>query len=79
MKWLQGTLNKKLCVLELGAGMMFPGVLRFRFEKIVGLNKKASFIRIHKNLYQIPQEIAERSIGISENSVDYMAKIDELC
>lgn len=76
-KWLQGTLNKKLCILELGAGMMFSGVTRFRFEKIVGLNQKAKLVRIHRHLYQLPEEIAERGIGISQNSVEFMAEIEE--
>lgn len=77
-KWLQGTLNRKLCVLELGSGMMFASVLRFRFEKIVGLNQKAKLIRIHHNLHQLPEEIAERSMGISQNAVDFMAEMQEL-
>lgn len=78
-KWLQGTLNKKLCILELGSGMMFAGVLRFRFEKIAGLNQKAFFIRVNKNLYQLPVEIAGRGIGISRNAVDFMAETEEIC
>lgn len=76
-KWLQGTVNRKLCILELGAGMMFSGVTRFRFEKIAGLNQKAKLIRIHRHLYQLPEEIAERGIGISQNSVEFMAEIGE--
>ena len=78
-KWLQGTVNKKLCILELGSGMMFANILRFRFEKIVGLNQKSSLIRIHKNLYQVPVEIADRGQGISQNAVDFMAEIAEIC
>lgn len=77
-KWLQGTVNKKLCILELGAGMLFAGVLRFRFEKIAGLNRKAQLIRIHRNLYQLPEEIAGRGIGISQNAVEFMAEMTEL-
>ena len=77
-KWLQGTLNKKLCVLELGSGMMFASILRFRFEKIVGLNQKAKLVRIHRNLYQLPEEIAEKSMGISQNAVDFMAEMPDL-
>lgn len=77
-KWLQGTLNRNLCVLELGSGMMFASVLRFRFEKIVSLNQKAKLIRVHQSLYQLPEEIAERSIRISQNAVDFMAEMDKL-
>ena len=32
-RWLQGTLNKKVCILELGVGMQYPSVIRFPFEK----------------------------------------------
>ncbi len=77
-KWLQGTLNRKLCVLELGSNLMFASVLRFRFEKIVGLNQKAKLIRIHHSLYQLPEEIAARSVGISQNAVDFMAEMQDL-
>lgn len=28
-KWLQGTVNKNVCILELGAGMMYPTVIRW--------------------------------------------------
>ena len=77
-KWLQGTLNRKLCVLELGADMMFASVTRFRFEKIVSLNQKAKLVRIHKHLYQLPEEIENRGLGISRNSVKYMAEMSDL-
>lgn len=73
-KWLQGTLNHKLCILELGAGMLFAGVLRFRFEKIAALNQKAELIRVHSRLYQLPAELEGRGKGISRNAVDFMAE-----
>lgn len=72
-KWLQNTVNKRLCILELGAGMMFAGVLRFRFEKILGINRKAEMVRVHQNLYQFPEEVGKRGVGISQNAVDFMA------
>ncbi len=77
-KWLQGTLGKKLCVLELGAGLMFAGILRFRFEKIVALNQKAGIVRIHRSLYQMPNEISGRGKSISQNAVDFMAETAKL-
>lgn len=74
-KWLQGTVGKKLCILELGAGMMFAGILRFRFEKIAALNQKASIVRVHRSLYQMPGEISGRGKSISQNAVDFMAEM----
>ena len=39
-KWLQGTLNKKVLILELGVGLVFPSVIRWPFEKIAFYNQK---------------------------------------
>ena len=44
-KWLQGTLNQKLCILELGVGMKYPSVIRWPFEKMTYFNQKATFFR----------------------------------
>ena len=66
------------CVLELGAGLMFAGILRFRFEKIVALNQKAGIVRIHRSLYQMPNEISGRGKSISQNAVDFMAETAKL-
>ena len=74
-KWLQGTLNRNLCILELGSSMMFASVLRFRFEKIVSLNKKANLIRVNKRLYQLPEQISDKGIAVSENAVEFMAEL----
>lgn len=75
-KWLQGTINRKLCILEFGVGMRFPTVIRWPFEKITYFNHKAFLFRIHSKLYQVTKEISERSIGIEANPVKYM---EELC
>lgn len=74
-KWLQGTLNKKLCILELGVGMKCPSVIRFPFEKIGYFNQKASFIRVNEKLYQLTPELKEKGISISENAVDWIASL----
>ncbi len=74
-KWLQGTVNKRLCVLELGVGMSYPGIIRFPFEKMVYYNQKAFLYRVHPRLYQLGEEIADRSRGIAENPVDFLASL----
>lgn len=73
-KWLQGTLNKQLCVLELGVGMRFPTVIRWPFEKIVMLNQKAYLFRIHGKLYQVSEEIKSKSASVKQNSIDFLNK-----
>lgn len=71
-KWLQCTVNKRLCVLELGAGMSYPGIIRFPFEKMVYYNQKACLYRVHPRLYQVGEKIVDRSRGIAENPVDFL-------
>lgn len=73
-KWLQGTVNKKLCVLELGVGMEYPKIIRFPFEKIVFYNQKAFMYRIHPVVCQLGEEIGDRGVGIRENPVDFLTK-----
>lgn len=75
MLWLQGTLNKKICVLELGAGFAYPTVIRWPFEKVAMLNQKACFVRVNKKLPQIAKEIKEKSFSVKMDSNDFIAKI----
>ena len=74
-KWLQGTLNRKLVVLELGVGMKFPSVIRFPFEKIGYFNQKAKFYRINKNLYHLTEELAGKGVGIADNAIDWLQNL----
>lgn len=74
-KWLQYTLNQKLCVLELGVLLDFPSVIRFPFEKIAFFNQKADFIRINERLYQLSDEIGEKGISHSGNAVSFLNNI----
>jgi len=74
-KWLQGTLNRNLVVLELGVGMKFPSVIRFPFEKIAYFNQKAKFYRINKNLYHLTEELATKGVGIADNAIDWLQNL----
>lgn len=68
-KWLQGTVNKKLCILELGADLSYPTVIRFPFDKLCMYNLKSVFYRINKDLCQHTAENKERGISVNEDSV----------
>jgi hypothetical protein len=72
-KWLQGTVNRTLCVLELGVGMEYPNIIRFPFEKVVFYNQKAFMYRVHSRLYQLGEDIADRGKGIQADPIDFMA------
>lgn len=75
-KWLQGTLNKKLVILELGVGMKFPSVIRFPFEKVAYFNQKAYMYRVNERLYHLSEELKGKGTAINKNSVDWL---DSLC
>ncbi len=71
-KWLQGTLNRKLLVLELGVGMQCPSVIRWPFEKVAFFNQKASFFRVNETLYQLSEELKEKGTSIAQNAIDWL-------
>jgi len=73
--WLQGTLNKNVCILELGAGFTYPTVIRWPFEKAAMLNQKACFVRVNKKLPQVAKEIKEKSFSVQMDSNDFIAEI----
>ncbi|MDE7321901.1 MAG: hypothetical protein K2N73_04100 [Lachnospiraceae bacterium] len=76
-KWLQMTLNKKLCILELGVEMNLPNIIRWPFEKVAFYNQKASFFRINGSLYQLTEELSSKGVSISENAVDFLLECRE--
>ncbi len=75
-KWLQGTLNKKLCVLELGTDLAFPSIIRWPFEKVAYFNQKAVFIRVNAELYHMAEELKDKGIAISQNAIDWLLEKD---
>ena len=70
--WLQGTLNRRVCILELGVGVQFPTVIRWPFEKIAFFNQKSSFYRVHQSLYQLSEVLVNKGISIPENALQYL-------
>lgn len=76
--WLQRTLNRELVILEMGEGFLTPTVMRWPFEKIAFLNKKAKFYRIQEKFPQISQELGENAKAVAENSVKVLFDISTL-
>lgn len=74
-RWLQGTLNRKVLILELGVGMKFPSVIRWPFEKVAFFNNKASFCRVNETLYQMSEELKDKGISIAKNSIDWLRSV----
>lgn len=76
-KWLQGTVNKNVCILEIGVGMQYPTVIRWPFEKISFYNQKAEFFRVHSKFYQIPAEMKERGHGICQSPEEFIKELSD--
>ena len=74
-RWLQGTVNRKVCLLELGTGMKFPTVIRWPFEKITYFNNKARLVRVHSRLFQTTEEIKDRSTGIECDPIEFVKEL----
>ena len=49
-KWLGGSMNRKLLMLEVGCGDSYPGVIREPFQKISELNLKSKILKINENV-----------------------------
>lgn len=74
-KWLQGTLNKKLFVLEIGCDFSFLSIIRMPFEKIVLINQKASYCRVSEKFPQITAELKDRMFSVEENPLEFAKKL----
>lgn len=74
-KWLPCTLNRRLCILELGVGFEYPQVIRWPFEKIALYNNKAHLIRISARFPQLAQELAEKGVSVPENPVRFLLNL----
>ncbi len=73
-KWLQGTINKNVVILELGEGFDLPNLFKWPFEKIVTYNFKSHLIRVHEHLAMSTPEIKERTEVVAMNSKDFLAQ-----
>ena len=72
-KWLQGTVNRTVCILELGVGLELPNLIRWPFERIAYYNQKAVLYRVHPFLYQVEENLKGRGVGICLNPVDFLS------
>lgn len=72
LKWTQGTLNRKVAILELGVGLTYPSIIRWPFEKIAFFNQKSSFYRINATLYQMTEELQNKGVSVRKNAVEFL-------
>ena len=74
-KWLGGTRNKRLLLIELGCDNVSYDVIRHPFEKMAELNHKAIIYRVNKEDAKLPEKLAEKGFEISENAIDWLTNL----
>ena len=52
-----------------------PNLIRWPFERIVMINDKAHFYRVHSTFYQIPKEIADKACTMKINSYEVLKEL----
>lgn len=71
-KWLVGTLNKSILILELGVSMKFPQIIRWPFERIALLNNKSHFVRINEKLPQLNAELKDKGENCAAKAPEWL-------
>lgn len=59
--------DENILFLELGVGFNTPGIIKYPFMRMTAANYRARYVCINKDEVYIPQEIENRSIGISDD------------
>lgn len=75
-KWLQGTLNKKLLVLEIGCGFSMMSLIRLPFEKVVMINQKSLMYRVHDKFPQVTAELKDRMKSLEVNPFVFVRELE---
>ena len=77
-RWLSCTLNRKLCILELGVGFAHPQVVRWPFEKVAACNLKSDLIRVHSKFPQIGEGVSSRGVSVKASPVSFLLEEQRL-
>lgn len=74
-KWLQGTLNKRLLILEIGCDFSLLSIIRLPFEKIALINQKSVYYRINKKFPQVTAELGKRMHSAADTPWDFISNL----
>jgi len=66
-KFVREAKDKRLVLLELGVGYNTPGIIRYPFENITNHYPYSNLIRINLDCAEVPTEIDEKSVSISDD------------
>lgn len=74
-RWLQSTINKKLVILELGADMKLPQVVRFAFDRLVKFNLKSKMYRVNKSICMVDASAEGRGVAVNCDSMELVYRM----
>lgn len=74
-KWLSGTVNRKLVMLELNVGFETPTVIRWPFEKVNLINNKSLLIRVSDKFAFTTPEIADSTAIVNMKAVEFIEEL----
>ncbi len=77
-EWQQQTTDRKLCLMEFGAGFNTPSVIRWPMESITHQNPHAMLIRINREYPQVPKEIREKAISFETDAATWVDQMYQL-
>lgn len=69
-RWFAVNRDRRLLVVELGAGFNTPGVIRWPLERLVARSAGARMIRVNLAEPDVPKELGNRAMGLRMNAAD---------
>jgi NAD-dependent SIR2 family protein deacetylase len=82
--WIESTIGKTLCIIELGVGFNTPGVIRRPFEQLARAHENAHLFRINKEYKEwpghgghpmVPEELKGRATSMSYDAKEVLAHL----
>ena len=67
--------DARLLILEFGAGLNTPGVIRWPLENIVHHHEGARFVRVNPEYPEVPGKIAGRSLAWRDGAAEALAAL----
>ncbi|MDX2319699.1 MAG: Sir2 family NAD-dependent protein deacetylase [Moritella sp.] len=75
MSWLETNRDKKIVILEMGAGYNTPTVIRMPMENLTTMLPNSTLIRVNMDHAEVPEQIAHKSISIEGDIKSFIKEL----
>jgi hypothetical protein len=69
-RWIDGSRDSRLLVIEIGAGFNTPSVVRWPMELIVHTHPKAHLVRVNLKWPQVPEALSGKALPLQCRAKD---------